>query len=880
MNRTAVTVLGALALGVGTVSSPVYAQRIEQGELAAGDQTLDDGEYLDIYTFQGRPEQRVALILTSQDFDTFLLLIAPSGNDTQNDDYEGNNRESRIEAVLDEAGEWRVGVTSYQSGETGRYTLRMDLGGGQVAAAPAAPMGMGPQTHRGELSQGDETLKDGEYGDIYTFQGVAGGQARIELRSTAFDTYLFVVAPDGTQEDNDDASQGETTRSLVELQTTVGEYRVVVTSYQSGETGPYQLTIDAGGGAVAATPGRGGDRGKNQVAAGPRVETGRLESGDETLDDGEYIDSYTFEGRQGQRAILDLRAQGFDPYLLLRGPNEQSQDNDDHEGDRTRSLIVYTLEADGTYRVGVTSYQADETGSYELRIDLGDGGGAAAAVAAGPRHEAGELRAGDDSLNSGEFVDVHTFEGSPGQRADIVLSSNDFDTYLIVIDPAGEQKENDDDGSTNRSRVEQELTEPGEYRILVTTYQPGETGAYTLDITLGGGAAAPAQQQQRDVTTIAMGQTLTGQLESGDGQLDNGEYRDLYVFNGQAGQNVTVDMQSQEFDTYLGLLTPNGEDVQNDDYEGSTKQSRIEMTLRETGRYRIVATSYAEAETGTYQVRLTGGGAPQPVAARPAQPGAQPAGDGDGDGRIFGVFTGISDYGGRASNLPYTADDAIRVRNALIEGAGMDPNNGILLTDAQVTTGGVHNAIQQLAGRMGPNDTFIFFYSGHGSRVPRPGGGFQVTDPDGMDETIEFVDAGVTDDQFNEWMNEIQAGRILLWLDACFSGGFSKDVISRPGRMGMFSSEEDVTSSVAAKFRAGGYLAVFLADAIQSKLADIDGDGQISAIELSQYVHERYRADLKSGNPGDFVRTGGPQLGFQHLVVDLGSIGPYDILFR
>ena len=104
-------------------------------------------------------------------------------------------------------------------------------------------------------------------------------------------------------------------------------------------------------------------------------------------------------------------------------------------------------------------------------------------------------------------------------------------------------------------------------------------------------------------------------------------------------------------------------------------------------------------------------------------------------------------------------------------------------------------------------------------------------------------------------------------------------MISVPGRTGLFSSEEDVTSSVAAKFRAGGYLAVFLADAIGDGLADADDDGQISAIELSQYIHERYRTDLKSGGPGDFVRTGGPQLGHQHLVVDRGSIGPREILF-
>ncbi len=85
---------------------------------------------------------------------------------------------------------------------------------------------------------------------------------------------------------------------------------------------------------------------------------------------------------------------------------------------------------------------------------------------------------------------------------------------------------------------------------------------------------------------------------------------------------------------------------------------------------------------------------------------------------------------------------------------------------------------------------------------------------------------------------------------------------------------------MAAKFRAGGYLAAFLADAVGDGLADADDDGGVSAVELSQYLHERYRADVKSGDASDYVRTGGPQLGYQHLVVDRGSISPYQILFH
>ena len=209
----------------------------------------------------------------------------------------------------------------------------------------------------------------------------------------------------------------------------------------------------------------------------------------------------------------------------------------------------------------------------------------------------------------------------------------------------------------------------------------------------------------------------------------------------------------------------------------------------------------------------------------------------------------------------------------------MRRSDAVILTDNEATIGNLYSAVRDFSGRMGPNDMFVLFYSGHGDRLPRAGG-YVTTDPDAMDETIELYDGPMTDDEMNRMFENVGAGVSLVVLDACFSGGFAKDVISAPGRMGLFSSEEDVTSSVAAKFRAGGYLAVFLADGVGDGLADADRDGGVSAIELSQYLHERYRADVKSSNPGDYVRTGGPQLGHQHLVVDRGSIGPYDVLFQ
>jgi hypothetical protein len=288
-----------------------------------------------------------------------------------------------------------------------------------------------------------------------------------------------------------------------------------------------------------------------------------------------------------------------------------------------------------------------------------------------------------------------------------------------------------------------------------------------------------------------------------------------------------------------------------------------------------MATSYAAEQTGRYRLTLRRAGGNAAVAARPATPPAA-----GGAGRVYGVFVGISNYGGRASNLMFTAQDATRAHQAMVRGAAMRESDGIILTDQQATLANIRRAVQDIAGRAGPNDMFVFFYSGHGGRVPRRGA-FQTSDPDNQDETLAFYDADLSDDDMSQWLSGVRARASLVILDACFSGGFSKDVISAPGRMGLFSSEEDVTSGVAVKFRAGGYLAQFILEAVGERLADADGDREITALELSQYLHERYRADVKSAGPGeDFVRTGGPQTGYQHLVVDRGSIGPFDVLFR
>ena len=230
------------------------------------------------------------------------------------------------------------------------------------------------------------------------------------------------------------------------------------------------------------------------------VRRGRLEDGDATLASGEYADNYTFAGSSGQRAIIDLRSGDFDPYVFVRAPSGEQFDNDDYDGDSSRSRLALEITEDGDYEVTVTSYDEGETGTYTLDIVV-----AASAPALTRMNHSGALGSGDDTLPSGEFVDWYEFEGWPGQHVAIDLRSPAFDTYLILKDPTGQQTENDDadDGDVGHSLIETELSETGTYSVLVTSYESGETGAYRLTID----PSEPRQRHSspnRDVTILTV----------------------------------------------------------------------------------------------------------------------------------------------------------------------------------------------------------------------------------------------------------------------------------------------------------------------------------------------------------------------------------------
>ena len=478
----------------------------------------------------------------------------------------------------------------------------------------------------------------------------------------------------------------------------------------------------------------------------------------------------------------------------------------------------------------------------------------------------------------GRFEREHQISLRRGQRAIVSLQSSAFDTLLRVVPPAGEAMENDDIAQSDlNSRLDFTAPIDGRYRVVVTSYQPGATGAYTVQVTagepgqgmvvVGNNNNTPTPDAQVGAGgTLAANTPVNEYLSPGD-PSSGGRYVRAYRLEGQAGAMVTLRLESSAFDTTLALIAPSGQRWNNDDTTQADTNSTIQVTLPAAGTYRVEVSSYRQGATGPFT--LTARTSEAPRVGQNGVPTGNVAGR-QGAGNMYGIFTGITDYGGRG-NLFGCADDARQLAQAYLNAHLAGTAQFIVLTDAEATTGAVQQAFQQMAGRVGPNDVFMFFHSGHGNRRPSSD---RRADPDGFVESIVLRDGEIDSHQMATMFDNIRADVNMLALDSCFSGGFERAFNDAPNRFGMYSSEEDVLSNVAQRFQAGGYLSYFLRRGVSE--ADHNHDNAVRAGELSQYLIDQYaqnRASMQSED-GSGVET------WQNVRVNRAGVAVNDMLWR
>lgn len=97
----------------------------------------------------------------------------------------------------------------------------------------------------------------------------------------------------------------------------------------------------------------------------------------------------------------------------------------------------------------------------------------------------GNLKPGDSVItDDSTFYDQYNFSGSKNQSIKIYLESQDFDTYLMLLDAQGNKlAENDDRGEdSSNSFLHVTLPKQNTYRVVVNSYQAQSQGKYNLRV--------------------------------------------------------------------------------------------------------------------------------------------------------------------------------------------------------------------------------------------------------------------------------------------------------------------------------------------------------------------------------------------------------------
>jgi subtilisin-like proprotein convertase family protein len=99
---------------------------------------------------------------------------------------------------------------------------------------------------------------------------------------------------------------------------------------------------------------------------------------------------------------------------------------------------------------------------------------------------------------------------------------------------------------------------------------------------------------------------ISDTLSNKDIPTGQGGFARDYSVKLNQGDNLAVDLSSENFDTMITLLAPNGSTVlENDDAPDGTSNSLLFTRITETGTYIIRVRSFGETGVGNFKLKVT-----------------------------------------------------------------------------------------------------------------------------------------------------------------------------------------------------------------------------------------------------------------------------------
>jgi hypothetical protein len=362
-------------LAITTTSGPCFNSQCSNGfAITDADIVFNSGEAWDVYNGSLRFDEIVefervalhelghALGLDHSSANSAIMRAFISDTDSlQSDDIAG------VAAI-------------YGGGEVVQETTLANIYGVTLVAPDNATIS-GPNTSNnlsGTLSSSDNQL-DGKSLDLYQYTFENDSRIDIQLNSQAFDPFLYLVRVSATQASipsstfvDDNSGSGNNARINESIQ--AGTYWLGVSSTSIGAQGSYEVSIISS----TSNPPSSFETFTSPVYGvevlinpNPNI-SGSLGSTDFQFNN-KFLDLVQIEVTTTSTVKIDLSSSAFDTNLLLvdivnSEVGSVTLQNDDG-GSGTNSRLDTTLQP-GTYWLGVTSFDPNESGDYDITISL------------------------------------------------------------------------------------------------------------------------------------------------------------------------------------------------------------------------------------------------------------------------------------------------------------------------------------------------------------------------------------------------------------------------------------------------------------------------------------------------------------------------------
>jgi WD40 repeat protein len=232
----------------------------------------------------------------------------------------------------------------------------------------------------------------------------------------------------------------------------------------------------------------------------------------------------------------------------------------------------------------------------------------------------------------------------------------------------------------------------------------------------------------------------------------------------------------------------------------------------------------------------------------------------DNKPRLFALVVGNDRFADQTRNLRFAVKDATDFTKMLEKTARPVFTDVQTRTLTNATKAAMVEAVNDLTGRMNPEDLFIFYVASHG-RADDDLYYIYTSDFDG-NATAER--SRISSLELMEYSKTIPALHSIFFLDTCQAGGLESivtalydsriSVLARALGMHIFAGA-GTTQSALEGFEGNGLFTHFLLSGIDGQ-ADGDGDGSVRVMELTPFLMIHVRQASK-GSQEPFIRNFG-----------------------